>query len=421
MRTHLIHGNFESKKWDYDHHVIPPISSSATYRLSSAHRGAQGFFEFACDDLGSERKVPIYIYDRLDEPTRGMLEENLAYAERGDICVTFSTGMAAISAALGINLKAGEQVVAHKILYGCTYSLLTNWLPRFGIKAVFADLTDDDELLRAINERTRVVYFETPVNPTLQLIDIAHVRSLVDKVNASRKDDQKIVIIVDNTFATPYCQRPVELGADIVAHSLTKNIGGFGTEMGGAVIAPRRYYNPLMLFRKDFGGVLSSKSAWSIMVYGLSTLATRMVNQQKTAMHVAQFLEHHPKVGRVFYPGLESFPQYQLARKQMCDFTGKFAPGSLIYFTFKGDGAKANEAAERFIDFIAEHSYTITLAVSLGQIKTLIECPYSMTHSALPDEEKLAKGVEPGGIRLSIGLEDWHDITEDLTHALDHA
>jgi len=420
MRTHLIHGNFESKKWDYDHHVIPPISSSSTYRLSSAHRGAQGFFEFACDDLGGERQVPIYIYERLDEPTRGMLEENLAYAERGEICVTFASGMAAISAAVSVNVKAGEEIVAHKILYGCTYSLFTNWLPRFGIKTRFADLTDDDEFLHAINERTRVVYFETPVNPTLQLIDIAHIRSLVDQVNAHRREGERIIIIVDNTFATPYCQRPIERGADIVVDSLTKNIGGFGTDMGGAVIAPRTYYNLLMLYRKDFGGVLSSKSAWSIMVYGLSTLATRMVNQQKTAMRVAQFLEHHPKVARVHYPGLESFPQAQLARQQMLDFSGKFAPGSLIYFTLKGDGLRASEAAERLIDFIAQYSYTITLAVSLGHIKTLIESPYSMTHSAMPDEEKLTKGIEPGGVRLSIGLEDWRDIIEDLDKALDH-
>jgi cystathionine beta-lyase/cystathionine gamma-synthase len=348
-----------------------------------------------------------------------MLEENLAYAERGDICVTFATGMAAISAAVGVSVKVGEEILAHRILYGCTYSLFTHWLPRFGIKVRLVDLTDEDELLGAVNEKTRVVYFETPVNPTLQLIDIAHIRELLDQVNAHRKESERILILVDNTFATPVCQRPLELGADLVIQSLTKNIGGFGTVMGGAVIGGHRYYNPLMLFRKDFGGVLASNSAWSILVYGLSTLATRVTNQQKTALHVAQFLERHPKVERVLYPGLETFPQYQLARRQMVDSNGKFAPGSLIYFTFKGDEFAANQAAERFVDFIAQHSYVITLAVSLGQLKTLIETPYTMTHSSLPPEEKMAKGIEPGGVRISIGLEDWHDIIEDLSMAFE--
>ena len=419
MRTHLIHGNFESKKWDYDHHVVPPISASATYRLDSVHRGAQGFFEFGSDEAGGTQRVPIYIYDRLDEPTRGMLEENLAYAERGDMCVTFTTGMAAISAAIGVTVKAGEEILAHPILYGCTYSLFSTWLPRFGIKTSLADLTNDDALLSAVTDRTRVVYFETPVNPTLQLIDIARVKKLVDEINVHRKEHQKLVIIVDNSFATPYCQRPIELGADIVVESLTKNIGGFGTDMGGAVIAAHSYYHPLMLYRKDFGGTLPSKSAWSIMVYGLSTLATRLTNQQKTALRIAQFLDRHPKVARVLYPGLETFPQYKLARRQMVDYNGKFAPGSLIYFTFKGDEFTASQAAEQFVDFIAKHSYVVTLAVSLGETKTLVETPYSMTHSALPDEEKRAKGIEPGGVRLSVGLEDWHDIIDDLSMALD--
>jgi cystathionine beta-lyase/cystathionine gamma-synthase len=257
------------------------------------------------------------------------------------------------------------------------------------------------------------------VNPTLDLIDIQALRSVLDTHNQVRPPDRKILIIIDNTFATPYCQRPLQLGADMVVYSLTKNIGGFGTDMGGAVITSSEFTNHLMLYRKDFGGVLSSKSAWAILVYGLPTLATRIINQQKTAQKVSEFLENHPMVALVRYPGLESFPQAGLARRQMTNYDGKFAPGSIIYFVLKEEGKKENEAAERFIDYIADHSYTITLAVSLGQIKTLIENPFSMTHAALPPELKKAKGIEPGGIRLSIGLEDWHDIIEDLGHALD--
>jgi len=417
LRTRLIHGSFDSARWDYDHHVVPPISSSTTYRLSSTQRGAQGFVEFAHDDAGTTSQVPIYIYDRLDEPTRGMLEENLAHAEGGEMAVSFATGMAAISAALGVTVKSQEEIIAHRVVYGCTYSLLTNWLPRYGVQTRFVDLTTPHSLDDALTERTRVIYFETPVNPTLQLIDIAAIRQIVDKANRARK--HPLHIIVDNTFATPYCQRPLDYGADIVVHSLTKDIVGFGTDMGGAVIAPRDLYGPLMLYRKDFGGVLPSKSAWVFLVYGLPTLATRVTNQQKSALKIAQFLEHHPQVARVSYPGLESFPQRDLALRQMMDYQGRFAPGSMLYFTLKKqDGG--NRGAEAFIDYIAEHSYTVTLAVSLGQIKTLIENPYSMTHASLPEEEKLARGIDPSGIRLSVGLEDWHDIIEDLEQALDY-
>jgi cystathionine beta-lyase/cystathionine gamma-synthase len=415
-RTRLIHGVSDSSRWDYDHHVVPPMSSSTTFRLNSVYRGARGFAAFANEAAEISKQEPIYIYDRLDEPTRGMLEESLAHAEGGETAVSFATGMAAISAALGVTVQSGEEIVAHRVLYGCTYSLLTNWLPRYQIATRFVDLTDEAALRAACNDRTRVVYFETPVNPTLQIIDIAAVRRVVDELNCRR--EEPIRIIVDNTFATPYCQRPLDHGADIVVHSLTKDIGGFGTDMGGVVIAPHEFHRQVLLYRKDFGGVLSSKSAWAFLVYGLPTLATRMTNQQKSALRIAQFLEHHPLVAQVLYPGLESFPQRDLAMRQMVDYRGKFAPGSMLYFTLHDPG-NDNQVAEAFIDYLAEQSYTITLAVSLGHVKTLIENPYSMTHAALPVEEKRERGIEPGGIRLSIGLEDWQDIIDDLSQALD--
>ncbi|MGH8008084.1 MAG: trans-sulfuration enzyme family protein, partial [Candidatus Binatia bacterium] len=355
MRTQLIHGNFTSTRWDYDHHVVPPISSSTTFRLNSAYRGARGFGDFASDTTDGAKRVPIYIYDRLDEPTRGMLEEALAHAEGGESAVSFATGMAAISAALGVTVQSGQEIVAHRVVYGCTYSLLTNWLPRYNITTRFVDLTDEQALRAALNERTRVVYFETPVNPTMQLIDIAAVRRIVDEPGHGRPEP--IRLIVDNTFATPYCQRPLDHGAHIVVHSLTKDIGGFGTDMGGAVIAPREFQNLLLLYRKDFGGVLSSRSAWSFLVYGLPTLATRMVNQQKSALKIAQFLQQHPLVTRVVYPGLENFAQRDLAQRQMTDYRGKFAPGSMLYFTLR-DPSGDNRVGEAFIDHIAEHSYS---------------------------------------------------------------
>ena len=418
LRTHLIHGNFESKKWDYDHHVVPPMSHTTAYRLSSLERGARGFVQFASADEALSGHIPIYIYDRLDEPTRSMLEENLAYAENGEICVTFATGMAGISAALGAALRQGQEILAHEIIYGCTYSLVTNWLPRFGVQTRFANFLKPESLTEKITPATRVLYFETPINPTLELIDIAALRRVAERANEGREEKDRLLVIVDNTFATPYCQRPLMLGADIVVESLTKALGGFGTDTGGAVIASKDWYNLIMLFRKDFGGVLSPGAAWDVLVYGLPTLATRMVNMQKTAQHVAEFLSKHPKVASVSYPGIEGFPQKDLARRQMINPEGKFAPGSMLYFVLKS-GESGQTRAEKLVDYLAEHAYSITLAVSLGQIKTLVEHPFSMTHSALPADQKRAFGMHPEGIRLSIGLEDWHDIIRDLEIALE--
>ncbi|MHC5108396.1 MAG: trans-sulfuration enzyme family protein [Planctomycetota bacterium] len=417
MRTRLIHGIEHSGRWDFSHHVVPPMSASAAFRLESAERGAQGFAEFVEDEFDPKTHPPIYIYDRLDEPTRGMLEDNLALAEKGDIAVCFASGMAAISAAIGIMAKANEHIITHEVLYGCTYSLVTGWLPRNNISTSLIDLTDIDALREAIKPNTRIIYFETPVNPDLRLIDIRAVRNVVDTVNAQRDPHDDIRIVVDNTFASPFCQRPLEIGADVVCQSLTKSIGGFGTDMGGAVIGPRSLHRDLIMYRKDFGGSLSPKNAWPVLVQGLPTLPTRMVNYQKSAMRIARYLEDHPKVSRVYYPGLASFPQHELAQRQMVDEQGRFAPGSMIYFVLNDDHGE-EESAQRFIDYAAGHAYCLTLAVSLGQVKTLIEAPYSMTHAAVPDEEKRRFGVVPGGIRISVGLEDWHDIIHDLEEGL---
>jgi len=418
IRSRLIHGISHSARWDYDHHVVPPMTVSATFRLDSARRGAQGFEDFAHVETDGPAHAPIYIYERLGEPNGDMLEDNLAAAEGGEMALCFASGMAAISASICTLAQAGQHIVAHKVLYGCTYSLLTNWLPRYGIERTLVDVSDAEAVRAAIRPETRVIYFETPVNPDMRIIDIAGIRAIADAANANRPPAERVRIVVDNTFATPYCQRPLELGADLVCESLTKAIGGFGTDIGGAVIGPKSLYHDLILYRKDFGGALSPKSAWPPLVYGLPTLATRMVNYQKSAMKVAQFLQQHPKVEAVHYPGLKSFPQYQLAWQQMRDYRGEFAPGSMIYFVVR-DPEGTGESAERMIDWAAENAYTLTLAVSLGQIKTLIEAPYSMTHAAMPDAEKRERGLVPGGIRLSIGLEDWHDIIADLGAALE--
>jgi cystathionine beta-lyase/cystathionine gamma-synthase len=404
--SYLVHGKFMTSKWDFEHHVVPPISSSSTFRLETAERGAAGFCGY-CDpeDRGHQRSE-IFIYDRLDEPTRAMLEERLAFVEGGEIAVAFSTGMAAIAAALGVTVRAGDEIVAHHALYGCTYSLLTNWMPRMGVSVRYADFTRPGALKSLLSRRTRAVLYETPVNPTLELIDIAAVSEVCRK--------RKVTSIVDNTFATPFCQRPLALGADIVCHSLTKNICGFGTDMGGAVVSARDRESDLLLYRKDFGGVLSPKNAWPILVYGLPSLELRLRKEEQNALEVARFLEGHSKVERVSYPGLESFPQRDLARRQMTDFDGSFAPSNMVYFVVRGGG----KAASRLVNHCSKHAYTITLAVSLGQIRTLIEKPTGMTHSALPAAVQRTGHLSPGGVRLSVGIEDAGDIIHDLREAL---
>ena len=411
-KTHLIHGRFQNTLWDYSHHVVPPLSSSVTYRLDTSVRGAQGFAQYGQE--GSDDEAPIYIYDRLDEPTRGMLEQNLAYAESGDVAICFSSGMAAISAAVCVCANAGEKVLAHHVLYGCTFSLFKNWLPRFGIKVSGIDLTDREMLLEHLTDEVRAVYFETPVNPDLRLVDLQAIVDTVSEVNQNRPEDKHVKVIVDNTFATPYCQRPLEFGVDLVVGSLTKNIGGFGTDLGGYVACSRAYRPSLLGFRKDFGGVLSPKSAWPILVYGLPTLPVRVRQQQQTAEKVARFLEEQPWIKEVSYPGLESFPQFELAQKQMVDYEGLFAPGTLLYFALDDkDGTRGG----KLIDYIAENAYSITMAVSLGQVKTLIEHPYSMTHSAMSCEKSASHLVDAGGLRLSFGLEKGEDIMYDLQEA----
>jgi methionine-gamma-lyase len=418
--TRLIHGDFHSPHWDYRDHIVPPISASAAYRLESAERGAQGFQAFANPEFNRHVQPPIYIYDRLDEPSRSMLEDNLAAAEEGECAVCFSTGMAAIMASLGVLARAGDRILAHRTLYGCTYSLLVNWLPRFGIRVDMLDFKDEDALERAMGDDVVAVYFETPSNPILELVDLSAVRALVDRANAARNPKKRrIFVVVDNTFATPFCQRPLSLGADVVVESLTKNIGGFGTDMGGVWVGPQLLEPDVLLFRKDFGAPLSPKAAWPPLVYGLPTLALRSRRQVETALKVARYLEGHPAVERVVYPGLPSHPQHVLARKQMLDPDGAFAPGIMIYFLLKGSPEEARDRGRRMMNHLADHSLAVTLAVSLGQIRTLIEHPSSMTHAPLPVDAQVAAGIDPGGIRISVGLESPEDIMGDLEDALD--
>lgn len=416
MEAFLIHGQDVTPRWDYSHHVVPPMTSSVIYRLGSVERGAAGFQHFG--DFDSMSEDPIYIYERLDEPTTGMLEDRLAEAERGEMGIAFSTGMAAISALICSLTNAGDHVISNDSIYGCTYSLFKNWMPRRAVETSFIHMNGAN-LSSIVKPNTRVVYFETPINPTMELIDIEDVCKQVAAINAKRSEDKKIFVIVDNTFASPYCQRPIELGADFVVASLTKHISGFGTDMGGIVVGPKKFFTDIVMYRKDFGGVLSGKHAWPFLVYGLPSLAVRLTRATETAKELAKFLTSHPKVEKVLFPGLESFPQYELAKKQMKNYDGKFMPASLLYFVLKGNPTEAKERSIKLVNHLAKNALTYTLAVSLGHAKTLIECPASMTHSAISPEEQLKAGIEPGGIRIACGLEEPAALIEEMSAALD--
>ena len=405
--TRIVHGAAKTPRWDYAHHVVPPLTASTTFRLESVKRAARGFNEFG--SFRKETDAPILIYDRLEEPTRGLLESQLASMEGADSCLTFASGMAAVSAALGCVLQSGDEVLAHTLLYGCTHSLFTNWYPKLGIKVRRVDFTDAKAVAKAVNSRTRALYFESPVNPTLDLVDLRSIAEIAAKANKGRK--RRVYTVIDNTFATPFGQRPIEHGIDITLHSLTKNIGGFGTEVGGAVCCSKDVFPLLASYRKDFGGILSPKAAWAILVYGVPTIPLRIKRQQYSAQQVAQHLENHPLVATVRYPGLASFPQHGLALRQMRDFDGGFAPGNMIYF--KLDERKID--AVKFVDHVAQNAYCVTLAVSLGHTKTLIEMPSGMTHSAYAGSGPMK---ENRGIRLSIGLESPIDIIKDIEASL---
>lgn len=413
-QTLNIHGQHESFAWEFDHHLVPPLTASTTFRLDSLERGAKGFSFFA--NPKDNKKQPIWIYDRLQEPSTKMLEEQLVIMENGECAVSFSSGMGAISSTLMTLLSSGQKILSHHTLYGCTYSLITNWLTKQKVEHDLFNLNNTQELQNKLkSENVRVVYFESISNPNLEILDLKNIVSLVQQENKKRKNENKIFVVVDNTFATPWSLRPLDLGVDFVIQSLTKNIAGFGTEMGGAVITKKQYESDLLIARKDFGAIMHPYSAWHILVYGIPTQGLRFEKQQESALKIAKFLEKHPKIEKVIYPGLSSHPQFKLAQNLLKSPEGQFAPGTMISFYVKGNEKKC----ERFVDYVAKHSYTMTLAVSLGLIKTLIEVPGYMTHSAIPEDKRKGSGIDSRMIRLSIGLENSKDIINDIEEALE--
>lgn len=335
-----------------------------------------------------------YEYSRSGNPTRAALESCLASLEGGRYGLAFASGLAATDCVMHW-LNAGDHVVVMEDAYGGTYRLFRRVYERVGLRFSFVDATRLENVEAAFEPSTRLVWLESPTNPLLKMVDIAGLAALAH--------DRQVRVAVDNTFMSPYFQRPLELGADIVVHSATKYLGGHSDVIGGAVVvADEALYSELKFLQNAVGGVPGPFDAW-LVLRGLKTLALRMREHERNALAIAQYLERHPRVRRVNYPGLESHPQHALARRQMQGF------GGMLSFEV-GSGEHARQVVQR--------TRLFTLAESLGGVESLIELPAPMTHASLPPEVRAELGITDGLIRLSVGIEDPADLLADLEQAL---
>ncbi len=361
--------------------VLTPIHQSTTFAQPSVE----------------EYMARGYSYSRSGNPTVRAFERKVAILEGGADAAAFATGMAATNAVMLAFLNAGDHVVFSDVVYGGTHRLATQVYSRFGVTYDFVDTSDAENVVRAIRDNTRLVFTETPANPTLKLTDIA----AVSEVTAARG----IPHAVDNTFLTPYYQRPFELGADLIIHSTTKYLDGHNATVGGAVVSRTpEHHEKVAFIQNATGTIMSPMVAW-LTLQGAKTLSERLDRQSASAMEIALFLERHPLVAQVRYPGLESFPQHELARRQASGF------GAMLWFEVEG----GLEAGKKLMDSLR----LWTLAENLGSVESLVTHPVTMTHAGIPREERLRIGILDGLVRLSVGLEDPADLIEDLAEALE--
>lgn len=385
--TDALHGS--SMKDAYGA-LVTPIYNSSTFIFDST---AQGAARFALEEAG-------YIYGRIGNPTCAALEETMAKLEGGEAALVTASGMGAITATIWTCISAGEEIVADKTLYGCTFEFFEHHLSRFGVKVHFIEMTDEAQLRAALNEKTRIVYLETPANPNLKITDIEKTAQIAHAYNPA------IRVICDNTFCSPYLQKPLSLGADLVVHSATKYLSGHGDLLAGVVVGDLETITQIRLVGiKDMTGAVLAPNEAYLFHRGVKTLPVRMERHCASAMKIARYLESNDKVEAVFYPGLESHPGHEIAKKQMRAF------GGMVSFIVKGGREKAA--------IVADSVKIATLAVSLGATQTLIEHPASMTHSPYSEEELEAAGIPAGLIRFSVGLEDPDDLIRDLQQAFE--
>ena len=338
-----------------------------------------------------------YSYSRSGNPTVAALEEKIAVLENGAACTCYATGMAAIQAVMQATLSAGDHAIISDVAYGGTYRLATTVYARYGVKFSFVDTARPDEVAAAVRDETKLILTETPANPTLKLTDIAAISEIATK--------RGIVHAVDNTFLTPYYQRPLELGANVSIHSTTKYFDGHNATVGGAAVADSKALDEKIRYVQNAAGVIMSPWVAWLTLQGTKTLSIRMDRQSENAMEIARFLESHPKVTTVRYPGLESFPQHALAKRQASGY------GAMIWFDVEGGVA----AGKKLMDSVK----LCTLAENLGSVETLITHPVTMTHADVEEAERKRVGITDGLVRLSVGLEDAEDLIADLKAALD--
>ncbi|MFQ6087902.1 MAG: trans-sulfuration enzyme family protein, partial [Candidatus Methanofastidiosia archaeon] len=342
---------------------------------------------FAFEKFGRERK---YVYTRTSNPTRFALEKNICSLEEGFGALAFSSGMAAISSVMFL-LKMKDHVVSSNDIYGGTYRFFEKILVNYGLEFSYVDATKTENVENAVRENTKMVWLESPTNPTLKLSDIKEISKITSKKN--------LILVVDNTFMTPYFQNPLKLGACIVVHSATKYLGGHSDVLGGLVVTSHEeIYERLKFIQNSVGAVLSPFDSF-LVLRGIKTLSLRMERHNKNAEEIAQYLEAHPRVKKVYYPGLKSHPQHALAKKQMSGF------GGILSFELKN-----TDAVEKLLNGVE----LCTLAESLGACETLIEHPQSMTHASMPRRDREKAGITEELVRLSVGLEDVEDIIEDI-------
>ena len=367
--------------------LTPPLHLTSTFAFETAEQGGA---RFAGESEG-------HIYTRISNPTTDLLERRMASLEGGEAAVAMASGMGAITSVLWSFLRAGDELITDKTLYGCTFSFFQHGLSRFGITVRHIDLTNPLALETAITDRTKVVYFETPANPNMRLVDIAAISAIARRHGAKT--------IVDNTYATPVQTRPIEHGADMVVHSATKYLGGHGDLVAGiAVGSSEDMAEVRMVGVKDMTGAVLAPFNAMLILRGLKTLQLRVERHAASAQQIAEALSEHSSVASVHYPGLSDFPQHELAKRQMNGF------GGMIAFELKGGYTAGIEMMNRL--------RLVRRAVSLGDAESLIQHPASMTHSTYTRDEREAHGISEGLVRLSVGLESVDDILEDLHQAM---
>ena len=385
--TTTVHTGYDSKK----HHgsLAVPLYQTSTYAFDTAEQGER---RFAGEEEGG-------IYSRLGNPTVHVLEERMTALENGAGTLAFGSGMAAVSAILTYLTKSGDHIVCSRGIYGCTFGLLGIMQEKYGITHTLTSMGTEEEIEAAITEKTVCIYIETPINPTMELADLEAVNKVAER--------HGLKVVVDNTFASPYLQNPIDFGADFVLHSATKYINGHGDVIAGLLVG--KDLDEISQIRgsvqKDYGGIMSPFDAW-LLIRGLKTLPIRMQRHTENAEKLTQYLKTQELVEAIFYPFDDDNPQVSIAKRQMT------AGGGLVSFTIKG----GQQAAQAFMNQLQ----LVKIAVSLGDAETLVQHPTTMTHSGVPEKDRLQMGITDGLLRLSAGLEHADDVIADLEQAFQH-